>query len=95
MDSLKKRGRETAEEDEKLEFLIDSSAHVETTDIDFVERTMGMLSPIEREIVSLYVFVGLRHTEIATVVDLPYTKVRATYAYALKKMRKALEEGQI
>ena len=75
-DSLKRRGRELAEEDEKLHFLIDSVVQVETTDLDFVERTLGA---------------GLRHTEIAAVIGLPYPKVRATYAYALKKMRKGLE----
>ena len=37
---------------------------------------------------SLYIFSGLRQTEIAQVMKMPYIKVRSKYGYAVKKLRK-------
>jgi len=54
---------------------------------DAVMRTLNVLTDREREIVSLYVFAGLRQGEIAAALQLPYAKVRSHYKYALKKMR--------
>jgi len=48
---------------------------------------LQVLTQEQREIVSLYVFSGLRQPEIATTLEIPYIRVRSQYKYALKKLR--------
>ena len=53
-------------------------------------RAVAKLSETEREIISLYLFGGLKQTDIARIMGMPYIKVRSLYGYALKKLRKEL-----
>lgn len=50
---------------------------------DFLDRLTGE----EKQIVMLHVLGELRHSEIASAMNLPYETVRWKYAYALKKLR--------
>ena len=59
-----------------------------------VTEALKTLLPQEREIVSLFVFGGLKQTEIAEIMNLSYMKVRSKYGYAMKKLKKYyLKEG--
>lgn len=60
------------------------------TDSIAVREAFRLLTPVEREVMSLYIFSGLRQTEIAHVMKMPYIKVRSHYGYAVKKLRKEL-----
>lgn len=53
-----------------------------------VREAVGRLTDREREVISLYLFAGLKQTEIAGVMKLPYVKVRSSYECAIKKLRK-------
>jgi len=57
-----------------------------------VTQLLDLLKSDEKQIVSLHVLAGLKHTEIAKALDLPYTQVRWKYAYAIKKLKKHLEK---
>jgi len=57
-----------------------------------VLAALQILSPQEREIVSLYVYTGLQQTEIAKALHLPYVRVRSIYKYAIKKLRVYFEK---
>ena len=73
------------------ETLADESSIDDLTDSITVRDAVAKLSILEREILSLYVFGGLKQPEIARILGLSYIKVRSKYNYALKKLRKELE----
>lgn len=77
-------------EDDFLDSLSDEHAIDDLTDSIAVREAFRKLTPVEREVMSLYIFSGLRQTEIAAVMKLPYVRVRSHYGYALKKLRKEL-----
>ncbi len=77
-------------EDEVLNSVSDDNSIDALTDSIAAREAFRKLSPTEREIMSLYIFSGLRQTEIAHVMKMPYIKVRSLYGYAVKKLRKEL-----
>lgn len=77
-------------EDEVLAGIRDENGIDGLTDSIAVREAFMKLTPVEREIMSLYIFSGLRQTEIAQVMKIPYLKVRSHYGYAVKKLRKEL-----
>lgn len=56
-----------------------------------LEQAMQVLDLDERQIVVLHALTGLRHREIAEIIDAPVGTVLSKYNRALKKMRKELE----
>lgn len=77
-------------ESEYLESISDDYSIDDLTDSIAVRDAFKKLTPVEREIMSLHIFSGLRQTEIAVVMKMPYVKVRSRYGYAVKKLRKEL-----
>lgn len=55
-------------------------------------EALGCLKEEEQLIVSLYLYAGLKQTEIAKLLQIPYLSVRSKYGYALKKLRRCLVE---
>lgn len=55
-----------------------------------VREAIKKLTATEREILSLYIFAGLKQTEISRIMNLPYIRVRSHYKYAIQKLRKDL-----
>lgn len=51
---------------------------------------LSLLDEKERSIVTLHIYGGLKHWETAQVLHLSYEQVRWKYAYALKKLKKAI-----
>ncbi len=81
-------------EDEIINSVSDDNSIDALTDSIAVREAFLKLTPVEREVMSLYVFSGLRQTEIAQVMKMPYIKVRSHYGYAVKKLRKELCENE-
>lgn len=54
---------------------------------------LEILSDEERQIVMLYTMTGLKHREIAELLDLKLSTVLSKYTRAIKKLRNALKEA--
>ena len=50
-------------------------------------EALSTLSEDEQTIVSLYLYAGLKQTEIAKALNMPYLAVRSKYGYAIKKLK--------
>ena len=63
----------------------------DTVDRIVLKEALGILDVEERQIVVLHAMTGLKHREIAEILDLPTGTVLSKYSRALKKMRKNIE----
>ncbi len=77
-------------EDEILDSLTGNYDIDDLTDSISVRDAVKKLTTTEREILSLYIFAGLKQTEISKIMKIPYMKVRSHYKYAIQKLRKDL-----
>lgn len=87
IDIIKKKLPVSPDETE-TERLTDSFTMDDAVESIAVKEAVAKLSETEREIISLYLFGGLKQTEIAKIMGLPYVKVRSHYECAIKKLRK-------
>lgn len=60
-------------------------------DAMILEKAMEVLAFDERQIVILHALTGLRHREIAEILEIPTGTVLSKYNRALKKMRREIE----
>ena len=60
-----------------------------------VEFCLDSLKPGERKIVVLHIVAGLKHREIAKLLDMPLGTVLACYQRALSKTKKFLQGGRV
>lgn len=79
-------------DDEILLNVSDEHQIDDVTEKVVLKEAIARLTPVEREILSLYIYSGLKQTEIASVMRIPYIKVRSHYKYAIQKLRKELGE---
>ena len=79
-------------EDTVLHSFSDEYAIDTLNDSITVREAIQKLTEIEKEILSLYIFAGLKQIEIAKVLQFPYVKVRSHYKYAIQKLRKELSD---
>lgn len=86
---LRRRTKEDSLE-EKEPDCADGGIEDQALSAQTVYRLLNLLREDEREIVTLHIYGGLQHGEIARVMGLPYEQVRWKYAYALKKLKKQL-----
>lgn len=84
------KDRLPVEDDEVINRVPDEHQIDDATEDIVLKEAIGRLTPVEREILSLYLWSGLRQTEIAKVLGMPYIKVRSHYKYAIQKLRKEL-----
>ena len=59
-----------------------------------IEFSLNMLNPNERKIVVLHTVSGLKHREIANLLDLPLGTVLSLYRRAINKTKKYLQGGE-
>lgn len=59
-----------------------------------LESLLTALGPQERQIVVLHALTGLKHREIAGLLELPLPTVLSKYSRALKKLRAVLKEAE-
>ncbi len=92
MDYLKRANRDIVLETVAV---LDSSLTDSFSDIaerEIITQAMKQLDETERTIVTLYLVVGMKQTEIAEWVNLPYRIVRSKYRYAIKKLQHYLSD---
>ena len=69
----------------------DANGLEQTENALLVLEAMKTLSETEQMIVSLYLYSGLKQTEIAKVLNIPYLSVRSKYGYAIRKLKRYFE----
>lgn len=57
-----------------------------------LEKAFTVITDEERQIIFLHVLSGMKHREIAKILDMPIATVLSKYHRAMKKLRKELEE---
>ena len=73
-------------------FAVDSH-DVTTEDRTVLTAALSTLSDEERQIIMLHVTAGLKHREIAQLLELPLSTVLSKYRRALQKLKETLEGG--
>ena len=78
---------------EDLESFAIDSHDVTTEDRTVLTAALSTLSDEERQIIMLHVTAGLKHREIAQLLELPLSTVLSKYRRALSKLKQKLEGG--
>ena len=73
---------------------LDHQSQVTSEDRMVLESLLGLLAAEERQIVSLHALTGLKHREIAQLLQLPLSTVLTKYHRGMKKLQKAWKEAQ-
>lgn len=73
------------------ENVVRAESGVDAADRIALEKAMDILDADERQIVVLHALTGMKHREIAEILDLPAGTVMSKYSRAIKKMRKEIE----
>lgn len=72
----------------------DHQSQVTSEDRMVLESLLDLLSPEERQIVTLHALTGLKHREIAQLLQLPLSTVLSKYHRGMKKLQAAWKEAQ-
>lgn len=89
---LRDRKRQQPMSWEEMERWMDEKYQLQSEDKLVLEAAMTSLSDEERQIVSLHALGGLRHREIAQILDLKLSTVLSKYNRALKKLKESIGE---
>ncbi len=88
---LRQRGKDLALDDSRD--TIPDFSMVENTEQRLVLETLfRLLTTEEKEILVMHVASGLKHREIATILELPLNTVLSKYHRAMKKLKAAVEK---
>ena len=68
-----------------------SDEHISTIDRIVLQEALNKLDFEERQIVVLHSLTGLKHREIAEILELPIGTILSKYNRSMKKLRKELE----
>ena len=60
-------------------------------DREVLQQALASLGDVERQVVLLHAVTGLKHREIAALLEMPLATVLSKYHRALKKLRVQLE----
>ncbi|MCH5325005.1 MAG: sigma-70 family RNA polymerase sigma factor [Eubacterium sp.] len=91
-DCLKKAPKNTLQLD-AAEFIgVEENGYRRAENAILAFEALRVLEETERLIVSMYIYSGLKKPEIAEALSMPYSKVRAKYDYAIKKLRRYFAE---
>lgn len=77
---------------EEMEQWLETQYQLDHDDKLLLEAAMSVLTDEERQIVSLHSLSGLKHREIADLLDLKLATVLSKYHRALKKLKEAIKE---
>ncbi len=88
----RRRLADLAEDDWGL-FIADA-ASVPSEDKLVLAAALNSVTPEESQIVILHAITGLKHREIAEILNLPLSTVLSKHSRALKKLRSVLEKGE-
>ena len=85
---LRQGTRETELDKTEWEAIPADAQGVTPEDRQLLQTALAALSPTERQIVLLHAVTGLKHREIAEIVELPLATVLSKYHRALRKLKK-------
>ena len=88
---LRERGKTQELTDEEWSALSARAPDVTTEDRHVLRAALSVLSEQERQVVMLHAVTGLKHREIAQLLELPLATVLSKYRRALKKLNLLLE----
>ena len=88
---LRERGKTQELTDEEWSTLPARAPDVTTEDRHVLRAALSVLSEQERQVVMLHAVTGLKHREIAQLLELPLATVLSKYRRALKKLNLLLE----
>lgn len=88
---LRQGARQVGLEDEEWDAIPADSPNVSPEDRQVLQEALSALGDEERQVVLLHAVTGLKHREIATLLELPLATVLSKYHRALKKMRLQME----
>ena len=88
---LRERGKTQELTDEEWSDLPARAPDVTTEDRHVLRAALSVLSEQERQVVMLHAVTGLKHREIAQLLELPLATVLSKYRRALKKLNLLLE----
>ena len=88
---LRERGKTQELTDEEWSALPARAPDVPTEDRHVLRAALSVLSEQERQVVMLHAVTGLKHREIAQLLELPLATVLSKYRRALKKLNLLLE----
>lgn len=91
LQQLRRKAREQTMEPEEWEQLPAPQNGSKTEDRDLVNQMLNLLSAEESRIVTLHAVAGLKHREIADLVEIPLATELSKYHRALKKLKNAME----
>ena len=87
---LRRGTRETTLGDEEWCTVPADTPRVTAEDRIVLEEALAALTDDERRVIMLHVTSGLKHREIASLLELPLSTVLSKYNRAMKKLRRAL-----
>jgi len=79
---------------EELENSIDCSGSIHYEDRAVLDAALQILKDDERQIVLLHALTGLRHREIAKLLEMPLATVLSKYSRSLKKLKQYLTKEE-
>ena len=88
---LRQGSRQEQLEDEEWDAIPADSPAVTPEDRQMLQQAMAALAHEERQVVMLHAVTGLKHREIARLLEMPLATVLSKYHRALKKLRVQLE----
>lgn len=88
---LRQGSRQEQLEDEEWDAIPADSPAVTPEDRQVLQQAMAALAHEERQVVMLHAVTGLKHREIARLLEMPLATVLSKYHRALKKLRVQLE----
>ncbi len=91
---LRRIGRQVGLEEEEWNAIPADAPAVSAEDRQVLQTALAALGEEERQIVLLHAVTGLKHREIAELMEMPLATVLSKYHRGLKKMRTQLEGGE-
>ena len=88
---IRKAGRQSDIADEDWERYLAAKNTVSPDERILLRAALKILSDTEQQIVMLHAVAGLKHREIAAILDMPTATVLSKYSRALKKLASAME----
>ena len=88
---LRQQTRQVELNDEEWDAIPADDASLSPEDRQVLQTALGKLDGQERQVVLLHAVSGLKHREIAALLELPLATVLSKYHRALKKLRVQLE----
>ena len=96
--NLIRRARQLGQRRAELEYAehMEHSENIEEEVLrsEFLRELMRTLTPEEREVVVLHAVSGLKHREIAALLDQPLSTVLSRYNRAIKRLQLTVKEGK-